>query len=91
MTPSYEPKKCKHCGATEFRRETRDMMEAWGGMIETEFAVICNTCEHVVAYWAYGDYDPSYDDMVKEFIKSHNPLSESEFNKLYNGDFKNDK
>ena len=51
-----EPKKCRTCGGTSFGQTTK----AYVGHVAAEIEYHCEQCSSIVAYWAYGYFDPIY-------------------------------
>lgn len=53
-----EPNRCPACGGTWFYTKVR----AYAEYIVAEYEVNCMWCDEGVAYWAYGSYDPKYEE-----------------------------
>lgn len=56
-TPEGEPIKCIHCEGTALKESVVDTID---GHTVCEFDVICESCKEIIAYWAFGFYDPMY-------------------------------
>lgn len=53
------PIRCPHCRGESFREKVIDQLDLCGGYGPvTESETICNQCGAVVAYWAFGSYQP---------------------------------
>lgn len=51
----WSPKRCNCCGVKgDFRVATHDYI----GCVGCEKSIICEHCQEVISYWAYGDYQP---------------------------------
>lgn len=55
--PDGHPIMCYACGGEWLIERT---ISTCGGHTPSEVETVCVWCETVVAYWAYGGYDPSY-------------------------------
>lgn len=69
MSEFYEddgaPKKCPHCGSTNFTSNTIDMLDVlYGQGPVTEFEVVCE-CGKIVGYWAYGYWDGDFQRILE--------------------------
>ena len=61
-TEEGEPIKCINCGATAIKTKTM----GWEANVVSEVQYFCGSCEEIIAYWAYGYFDPSYLPDFKE-------------------------
>lgn len=54
--------KCFKCGSTNIKHVTRDVIPVLdnGTGPECEFSEECADCGTILAYWAYGSYDPTF-------------------------------
>lgn len=50
------PKACPYCEKKLFKHEVKSIA---GGQI-SEYEIRCGGCSAVIAYWAYGSFDPAY-------------------------------
>ena len=55
------PIECPICGSHEFKVIDLDWIDSYNGMGPvTEQEYRCMSCDELVAYWAYGYFDPSF-------------------------------
>lgn len=56
------PRVCPECGHTEFTETVMDFIDFGvpGGDPPTEVQYNCAKCDAIVAYWAYGGFDPAF-------------------------------
>jgi hypothetical protein len=50
------PIKCYHCDSTDIDHITRDIT----ANVISEYSCVCQNCQQVIGYWAFGYYDPSF-------------------------------
>lgn len=63
------PIMCHHCGHEKFKDRVIDRIDAYGPI--SEFEEICVNCGKIVAYWAYGSYDPRFENELINKIHSN--------------------
>ena len=62
-----QPIKCFTCGGTKIAEHVRGVIDFYMGQgPASEIEYVCDGCGTTVAYWAYGHFDPSYEDSVMQ-------------------------
>lgn len=53
----FSPLKCKHCGSKKLKQDKTFYEDFWGGLVVSEYEVVCKSCGESAGYWSYGSWN----------------------------------